>query len=112
MRPTDEGGRGMSELVDLLRPAYTDDEQVTAKQLQKGLGALRKQFRLYERLVVTSHGHPEIVMLRYQDVKKLWETVNNLIEQAEDTTLSALATERLKDHREERISLERGLAQM
>lgn len=102
----------MSDLVELLRPSYTDEEQVHAKQMQKGYNVLRDQMRTHGRLVVTVHGHPEAVMLPYQDLKILWNLVNDLLERAENNSLAALAAERLKNQRSERIPLEQGLAQM
>ncbi len=105
----------MTDLLMLLRPSYTEEEQLTAKQMQRGYKAVRERMRMCDRLVVTSHGHPEAIMLSYQDVKMLWKMVNELleqVEQAENHHLIALATERLTNQRSERIPLEEGLTEM
>ncbi len=107
-----EGKRPMTDLLTLLRPSYTEEEQLTAKQMQRGYKAVRDQMRAHERLVVTSHGHPEAVMLPYQKVKMLWQMINELLEQAENNHLISLAAERLTNQRSERVPLDKGLAEM
>ena len=100
----------MSDLIGLLSPSYTDEEQVGAKQIQKGYSALRDQLRSLGRLVVTVHGRPEAVLLPYRDVKLLWTMISDLMEKVEDSNLVELAKERLKS--EDRIPLEDGLREM
>lgn len=100
----------MSDLVSLLSPSYTDEEQVGAKQIQKGYSTLRDQMRSLGRLVVTVHGRPEAVLLPYHDVKLLWTMISDLIEKVEDASLVDLAKERLRF--EDRIPLEDGLREM
>ena len=102
----------MSGLVDLLSPRYNDEEQVHAKQMQKGYSVLKGVMEAQGRVIVTVHGSPEAVILRYQDLKALWTLVNDLVDQAENSTLVALAADRLRNQREERIPLEQALADM
>ena len=110
--PDSEVSRTMAELLELLRPSYTDDEQVPAKQMQNGYNVLRARMRGQGRLVLTVHGHPEAVMLPYQDVKLLWDKLTALMEQVENNSFAALAHKRLSNQREKRIPLEQGLAAM
>lgn len=107
-----EGKPSMTDLLALLQPSYTDEEQLPAKQLQRGYKVVRDQMRAHERLVVTSHGHPAAVILSYDDVKKIWKVITQLAEQAESNHLVALAAERLANQRSERIPIEQGLAEM
>lgn len=99
-------------LVEILRPSYTDEEQIHAKQMQKGYTVLKDLMQAQGRVIVTVHGSPEAVILRYQDLKLLWKFVNNLMDRVEDNTLAALAIDRLGNQREERVPLEQGLAEM
>jgi hypothetical protein len=102
----------MSDLVSLLKPGFTDEEQLPAKQMQKGYRALRIRMQTHERLVVTVHGRPDSVMLPYQDVKQLWELLNALLDETENRQLVALARERLEHQAEERISFDEGVERM
>lgn len=112
MTKDSEVNRTMADLIAMLSPSYTDEEQVPAKQVQRGYNSLQKQMRTQGRLVVTVHGHPEAVLLPYQSVKMLSKLVSDLIEQSEDKSLLLLAAERLRNQRDERIPLEQGLADM
>lgn len=104
-----EVNRTMPDLIELLRSSYSDEDQVGAKQMQKGYSVLRDRLHTQGRLVVTVHGHPEAVMLGYQDFKMLSKLVTALMEKAENDTLAALAEERLGSQGGELLPLEEGL---
>lgn len=102
----------MPDVVALLDPRFTDEEQVPAKQMQQGFKRFREMLRAHERVIVTSNGKAEAVMLPYQDVKVLWQLVSDLVERAENQALADLAESRLKDQRSHRVALEEGLRGM
>lgn len=92
----EEVGRLASNLVDLLSPNYSDEEQVTAKQVQKGYGAIQRRMKERGRLVVTVHGHPDAIVLPYQTAKSLSKLLDALIDKSDDEQLLRLAVERLE----------------
>ena len=91
----EEVARLASSLLDLLSPSYSDEEQVTAKQVQQGYGALQRRMKERGRLVVTVHGHPDAVVLPYQTAKSLSRLLDALIEKSDDEQLLRMAADRL-----------------
>lgn len=83
------------DLIGLLKPAFTDEEQMPAKQIQKGYRAVVGRMRRHERLVVTFHGRPDSVLLPYQQVKQLWTLMTAMLDEIENRRLAALAQQRL-----------------
>lgn len=84
-----------SNLLDVLSPNYSDEEQVTAKEVQKGYGALQRRMNERGRLVVTVHGHPDAIVLPYKTAKNLSKLLDALIDRNDDEQLLRLAAVRL-----------------
>ena len=102
----------MSDVVRLLSPAFTDEEQLPAKQMQTGYKNVRARMQAHERLVVTFHGHPDSVLLSYRDIKQLWTLMNAMIYEIENRQLISLADRRLGPRQDEGLSLDEGIEAM
>ncbi len=93
------------DLIGLLKPAFTHEEQMCAKQIQKGYRAVPDRMRRHERLVVTFHGRPDSVLLPYRQVKDLWTLMTAILGEIENRRWAALAQQRLGEPSRETIPL-------
>ena len=80
-------GKKVSDLLKLITPQFTDEEQLGSKILQQGFESLRRKLHETGRIVLTWHGRPEAVILPYQDMKQLWTLISKLAENQEFVSL-------------------------
>ena len=99
----------MADLLELIAPQFTDEEQLGSKAMQQGFESLRRKLHETGRVVLTWHGRPEAVVLPYQDMKKLWALIS---EMAENQELVSLIQTRATSPSSTRVDFEEGITRI
>ena len=100
---------GIADLLRLISPQFTDEEQLGSEAMQQDFESLRRKLHETGRIVLTWHGRPRAVALAYQDIKKLGALISEV---AENQELVSLIQTRESSPSATRVDCEEGLTRI
>ncbi len=100
---------GIADLLRLISPQFTDEEQLGSEAMQQDFESLHRKLHETGRIVLTWHGRPKAVVLSYQNMKKLWALISEV---AENRELVSLMQTRATSPSATRVDFEEGLTRI